>query len=158
MYPWAPVLDQRCDGDEDEKIGPSVLHTYVPPKSPREALQPVIDKFRKSHYVMRQLMVEEDLNVQLHEENEYEDGVPEDSDDEDFKVWQAVMHLKDLFLECGWDVDAVEQTTFRRDEFLEKRRRYFLDVVKPLENSDAVTKICKIFWQPESRLMNAGST
>ena len=62
--------------------------------------------------------------------------MPEDPDDQDYKIWQAEMHLKELYLECGWDVNAVEQSTFRRDEFLDKRRRYLQDVVQPLENSD----------------------
>jgi len=36
-------------------------------------------------------------------------------------------------LECGWDVEAKEQTTFRRDEFLEKRRSYLKDIVRTLD-------------------------
>jgi hypothetical protein len=42
--------------------------------------------------------------------------------------WLALRHLKEIYLESGWDVEAVVQTGFRREEFLEKRRRY-LDVV-----------------------------
>lgn len=38
-----------------------------------------------------------------------------------------------MYLECGWDVEAEEQTTFRRDEFLEKRRSYLKDVLGSLD-------------------------
>lgn len=41
----------------------------------------------------------------------------------------------DFYLECGWDVDAVEQTTFRREELVGKRERYWKDVVEPLEEA-----------------------
>lgn len=33
-------------------------------------------------------------------------------------------HLRDLYLECGWDINAVEQTRFWHAEFLEQRGVY----------------------------------
>lgn len=38
--------------------------------------------------------------------------------DHERRLWEAQRGLKDVYLECGWDVEAEEQTTFRRDEFL----------------------------------------
>lgn len=136
IYPWAPLLDTPAPEDDDGSVDTSVLYTHVTPKSPREALQPVIDKFRGLHFIMRPLMVEEHSNHELVEDNEYEDAESESSEDRDYKVWQAVMYLKDLYLECGWNVDEVEQTNFRRDVFLARRRQYLLDVVEPLEDSE----------------------
>ena len=49
------------------------------------------------------------------------------------RLWAARRELKDVYLECGWDVEAKEQTTFRRGEFLEKRREYLRDAVGPLD-------------------------
>lgn len=45
----------------------------------------------------------------------------------------AVIEGRVTYLECGWDVEAKEQTTFRRQEFLEKRRDHLKYVVGPLD-------------------------
>lgn len=39
----------------------------------------------------------------------------------------------DLYLECGWDVGAVEQVSFRREEFIAEREKYWKEIVEPLE-------------------------
>lgn len=55
----------------------------------------------------------------------------------DHKLWEALCKLADIYLECGWDVDAVVQTGFRRAEFIEKRTKYFDEVVKPLDEEES---------------------
>lgn len=55
-----------------------------------------------------------------------------------YDVWAAVRGLKDLYLDCGWDVDVDVgggggQVGFRREEFVEMRERYWKEVVGPLE-------------------------
>lgn len=114
------------------------MYTVVPPKSCRKALQPVIDKFRKPYFIIHPLMAQEDTNHIILEDNKYKNGVTEGRfDDKEYKIWQAAMHLMDSYLEYGWDVNAVEQTSFRRDEVLDKRRRHPLDVVQSPKDSDA---------------------
>lgn len=49
-----------------------------------------------------------------------------------YDIWAAVHCIKDLYLEFGWDVEATEQTEFRRDEFLERRAMYWEELVIPL--------------------------
>jgi hypothetical protein len=44
-----------------------------------------------------------------------------------------IANTEAIYLDCGWDVNAVEQTNFRRDEFLQKRHDYIKNVVKPAE-------------------------
>lgn len=54
----------------------------------------------------------------------------------DFDAWAAVRGLEGLYLGCGWDVEAEGgegQVGFRRGEFVERRERYWREVVEPLE-------------------------
>ncbi|KAM0698844.1 hypothetical protein Q7P36_000888 [Cladosporium allicinum] len=53
----------------------------------------------------------------------------------EFNLWKAMCGLADLYLECGWDVNAVAQTDFRRVEFVEKRTKYLSEIIGPLEES-----------------------
>jgi hypothetical protein len=52
------------------------------------------------------------------------ESVPEFTTSDDDQREGLYRHLRDLYLECGWDVDTVEQTAFRRDDFLVKRRGF----------------------------------
>lgn len=49
-----------------------------------------------------------------------------------YNVWKAMRGLKDIYLDCGWNVNTVNQDSFRRSEFIERRRRYLQDVIDPL--------------------------
>jgi hypothetical protein len=51
-----------------------------------------------------------------------------------YDVWEATRKLVEIYLDCGWDVNAVEQRAFRREEFVARRERHLEDVVKPLED------------------------
>lgn len=53
-----------------------------------------------------------------------------------YRTWDAVRKLRDLYVECGWDVDAVEQKNFRRDELIERRARHWVEVVEPLQQEE----------------------
>lgn len=57
----------------------------------------------------------------------YEERSPEL---ERYEEWLALRHLKEIYLDCGWDVDAVVQTGFGQEEFLEKRGRRLDEVYK----------------------------
>lgn len=51
------------------------------------------------------------------------------------KSWKAMGGLADLYLQCGWDVNAVAQTQFRSSEFLDMRAEYVREVLQPLEGT-----------------------
>lgn len=48
-------------------------------------------------------------------------------------MWEAMCGLADIYLECGWDVNAAEQTAFHSIEFTEKRSKNMSEIVEPLE-------------------------
>lgn len=103
--------------------------------SPREALQPLLNKFRSLDYINRPPWAGTD-HESVYEEWAFPPPVRTDiRDDHAFEnqvrardKFLAKRQLKDLYLECGWDVNAILQPEFRRDEFLEKRRRH-LDTI-----------------------------
>jgi hypothetical protein len=97
---------------------------HVPAVSPREAFQSLIDKFRGLEFLGTPPFME--FNDDLFLENGR--TPPEDWDQGakvqfrvDFGVWKAKRKLADFYLECGWDVHAVEQPDFRRAEFITRR-------------------------------------
>ncbi|KAI7336593.1 hypothetical protein KC315_g2678 [Hortaea werneckii] len=126
MYPWTPMDDGPSADDEDGDID----YFHIQPQSPREALQPLIDKFRGLHYIIVRLdrdtkhqLFEETLNVGV-TENFTEDELRRWVGTEYYRYWQISRELKDIYVDCGWEVEYVEQPRFRRQEFLERRRRY----------------------------------
>lgn len=105
----------------------------VPPLSPREAFQPLIDDFRGLNW----LVTGRPYGLQTEWPwNDFPEYWPESMRPEyeaDYDVWKAKRVLKDIYLDCGWDVHTVEQTHFRRDEFIERRERHLQKIVKPLK-------------------------
>lgn len=51
-------------------------------------------------------------------------------------VEQALWKLKDMYLECGWDVKSQTQDKFDRDRFIQMRTQYMDEVVRPLEETE----------------------
>lgn len=108
---------------------------HVPTAPPREILGPVIKDYRSLRYLATPRGVE--FNPECFAES---GGVPpRDWGPEDqrkwqntYNVWEATQPIRDLFLECGWNTGTVEQTIFRRDEFITRRDRYWREVVEPL--------------------------
>lgn len=101
------------------------------PVSPREAFQPLLDKFRG----LRRLVAPEHGKI-----NTEQDASPqrwqfgaEAHFEAEIRVWEAMCGLADLYLECGWEVNAVVQTGFRYSEFAEIRSKYASEVVEPLK-------------------------
>lgn len=102
----------------------------LPPVSPRQAIQPLLDKFRG----LLQLVTPEHGHVntdqgaspkrwQFETENHFQ---------AERRVWEATCGLADMYLECGWDVNAIVQTSFRPSEFIEKRSEYMREILEPL--------------------------
>lgn len=132
MHPWVSMsVGPGVDDKEERDMSLNYFRAYIPSMSPREALQPLIDKFRSLDYINRppwagtdhQLVYEEwvfppPVRTDFRDESDFESQVR--ARDE----FLAKRQLKDLYLECGWDVNAVSQTAFRRDKFLENRRQH----------------------------------
>jgi hypothetical protein len=139
------TFQSGCADDSAELVSPwkhwgdptdNTNYFHVPAVSPREAFQPLIDKFRGLEYLGTPPFME--FNNDLFLENGR--TPPEDWDEGakvqfrvDYDVWKAKRKLADFYIECGWDVNAGEQPDFRRAEFITKREKYWRDVIEPLE-------------------------
>ena len=44
--------------------------------------------------------------------------------EDDRRQWQGVCDLKLIYLDCGWDIDSVDQEHFRHDEILKRRKEH----------------------------------
>ncbi|KAI6857862.1 hypothetical protein KC323_g7198 [Hortaea werneckii] len=130
VFPWTPMYDGVSAANDDGNDSDGCDYLYVEPKSPREALQPLIDEFRGLHYI--NMPLSGDTNHVLFEEI-LDIGVSDTPTEEEFqryvgidyyRRWQVSQELKEIYLNCGWKVDSVEQPEFRREEFLERRRRH----------------------------------
>jgi hypothetical protein len=118
VYPWTP---------QDE---PEDVEFYdVSAKSPREAFQPLIDKFRKLQYISRPSNAKEGEYQLI--TDEWDISVPEDAPDrarelteELHRKWQHSRELEQIHLQCGWRPNQVDQSAFRRDEFIGRRRQH----------------------------------
>lgn len=122
------VVYPRTPQDEPEEMA----FDDLPAKTPREAFQSLIDKFRELRYIS---------HPSNSREGEYQlvvDGwdvvVPDNAPErvrklteELYSQWQHSRGLRDIYLQCGWRPEQIEQSAFRRDEFIERRRRYLFD-------------------------------
>jgi hypothetical protein len=133
MHPWSTFVSTSVDDPEERDMSLNYFRAYIPSMSPREALQPLINKFRRLEYLSRPPWAGTEHEL-IYEDSPFDPALL-DRDSPRYEQnlmigneWLALRHLKETYLECGWDVEAVVQTGFRREEFLEKRRRY-LDVV-----------------------------
>jgi hypothetical protein len=132
MFPWTPIMDAPVDDDERDMTA-NYFHVNIQSKSPREALQPFIDKYRGLEYVIKppsestghELYLEEFQYLRPYEGPE---DRREESEANDRKTLSIIRHLRDLYLCCGWNLNNVEQTTFRRDEFIERREEFLAGV------------------------------
>jgi hypothetical protein len=127
MYRWPTDSNPRSDDDdddnnnEDSQRNPDHFHYNLPSSSPRDALQPIIAKFRGLCYTNKPPWDGSGHELLLSE------AEPEFTTSDDLEREALYRSLRDLYLEYGWDVDAVEQTAFRRTEFLGKRSDYLND-------------------------------
>jgi hypothetical protein len=119
-------MDAPVDDDERDMTA-NYFYANIPSKSPRKALQPLINKYRGLRYVIKP--PSESIGHELYlEESEYlrpyegPEERREESEASDIKTLSILRHLKDLYLWCGWNLNTVEQAAFRRDEFIEKRK------------------------------------
>jgi hypothetical protein len=109
---------------------------HVPTMTPREAFQPLINKFRSLEYLGTPPLIEFNNDLFL----ECGRTPPEDWEHRgkiqfqaDYDVWHAKRKLADIYLERGWDINIAEKIGFRRAEFITRRERYWREVVELLE-------------------------
>jgi hypothetical protein len=129
------------DGSGDGS-GDGSNYFHLRPVSPREAFQPLIDSFRGLRRVAAApegtpVGTDEDSGPQ---ESQFQSAAQYEAER---KVWKAVCAIADLYVECGWDVNAIVQTDFRSGEFIEKRAIYVSQVIRPLEEEASKA------WQAE---------
>jgi hypothetical protein len=109
------------------------VYFEAPPLSPRGAFQPLIDGFRSLNWLVTE------TSGWLHTDwpwTEFPEDWPESHRKEyetDYDAWKAVRGLVDIYLENGWNVNAVDQSAFRREEFIGRRKQYMETIVVPLE-------------------------
>lgn len=126
MRAWVPFDDPE---DEDH-------WQQITPELPSEVFAPWIKHYRSLEYLVLPSHIDWDF-----EGNMYDRSPPDDREGAwkglwiaDREVWKAERRVRDIYLECGWDVNAQgEQTGFRREEFLERRNAYWDSFVAPLE-------------------------
>ena len=117
MYVWNPINDDHDD------------YLHIQPVSPRHAFQPLLDDFRGLH----RLTLPDHQFITTNPKYESTQHETTALCEAEAKMWQAMCGLADLYLECGWDVNAVTQTSFRSSQFIETRTEYVQDVIEPLE-------------------------
>jgi hypothetical protein len=119
VYRWPADSDPHSDDNNEESSehNPDYFHYNLPSSSPRDALQPIIAKFRGLHYINKPPWDGSEHELLVSEPEPEFSEYPRDIQRE-----ALYRKLRDLNFECGWNVEAVEQTAFRRAESLEKRR------------------------------------
>jgi len=128
---WNP-MDDEFEYPEDNKK-PNYLH--LEPVPPREVFQPLIDDFRQLRKLTPsagQTPISTDISSLWRPENFDKKGSLA-LYEADRKLRRALCKLGGFYIEFGWDVDAVVQTAFRREEFIDRRTKYWDEVVEPLE-------------------------
>lgn len=123
----------------------------VTPLAPREAFQQLIDDFRTLNW----LVTGDWHGLQTEWPwDEFPEDWPESDRpgyEADYDVWKAIRGLRDIYLDCGWNIHTIEQSHFRRDEFVERKKRHMEDVVAPLDD------MADRFWGEKRGRQNAGN-
>lgn len=125
LVPWKPTETPEDVND----------YFQVPGLPPREALAPLITACQTLDYLGTPDGL--DFNHGLYSES---GGLPPKDWPEhnkrqwwaQYATWQAVRKLEDIYLDCGWNVDTLQQPNFRREEFIKRRQKYWEEVVQPL--------------------------
>ncbi|KUI66078.1 hypothetical protein VM1G_02485 [Cytospora mali] len=139
LTPWKPFDHGLSDTND---------YSHVAPLPPRQVIGPLIDHYRRHDYLATPsgqvdfsspLFAAAPLDPVTGEAQPPKDWNPVDATKwrAQYAVWRATRGIKDLYLECGWDVEAREQHGFRRDEFLRKRAVYYAETVEPLVQAEA---------------------
>lgn len=126
MRAWDPFADPE-DDDHWRRITP---------KLPSEVFAAWIKHYRSLEYLVLPSHIDWDYEGNLYDRNppDGREGADKELWNAGREVWKAERKVRDIYLDCGWNVNASgEQTGFRRGEFLEKRKAYWDSFVAPLE-------------------------
>jgi hypothetical protein len=96
VYVWNPINDEAS------------TYLHLRPVSPRQAFQPLIDSFRGLCRIAAApeatpVGIDEDSGPQ---ESQFQNAAHYEAER---KVWKTVCVMADLYVECGWDVNAILQ-------------------------------------------------
>lgn len=119
---------------------------HYPAKPPSEAFRPLIEHYRKLDYIgipwdnfgRVEHRYETNSSYSPHGREGPPDWQRHTSQNvrrvhrAGYDIWAAIRKIKGIYIDCGWNVDAVEQSQFRREEFIERRARHWTEVVEPL--------------------------
>ena len=109
------------------------VYNETSPVSPREAFQPLLDDFRSLSWLVTSPRY--GLQTEWYWK-EFPQEWPEsfrEGYEADYNVWKATRELASIYIDCGWQVNSVEQSKFRRGEFIKRRKHHLETVVHPLE-------------------------
>ncbi|KAK7419613.1 hypothetical protein QQX98_003204 [Neonectria punicea] len=106
---------------------------HAPAKLPTEILGAWTEKYRKLLFIGYSGMID------FHPD---EDWCPrEDIQEDDLGSWQARhdvrvarLTIRDMYLDCGWNVNSMTQDAFDRKRFVEMGQRFLVEVLDPLED------------------------
>lgn len=127
------LIDWEPNKNHKNAIG----HAHVPAKPPGEVLGPWIEGFRSFKYMHTPGANLWDAGHSVYGPPEPPQHYPPDQKTHWWAaraVEQALYRIKDIYLECGWDMTSQTQDNFDRARFIEMRERYMDEVVRPLED------------------------
>ncbi|PSR82552.1 hypothetical protein BD289DRAFT_12730 [Coniella lustricola] len=129
MVAWEPAANP-VDVDD---------YFHVAAASPREVLGPIIKDYRSLKY----LAAPDRTNFQQEGYGDSGGVPPKDWPARDqknwlkqYRIWNASQKLRELMVECGWNTESITQDAFRREEYMQKRDRYWAEVVQPLIDAE----------------------
>lgn len=124
MTNWDPFTDNEDECDN---------YFHVPARPVREILDPIINDYRRLHYLAAPGYVDFFCFVDLPAPPEHLGESWKQAWLADVAVKRAVGKLKDIQLEYGWNPTTKTQESFRKDGYLERRQQYWDTTVVPLE-------------------------
>ncbi|PSR77530.1 hypothetical protein BD289DRAFT_456627 [Coniella lustricola] len=126
LIPWQPFENP------DDTIG----YAHVPAKRPSEVLNPWIEGYRTFNFMHTP-------QGNLWDTERLRPDPPEHLGPKAQAKWwatravdEALFKLKDVYLECGWNMTSPVQHTFDRAKFIEMRKQYIDEVVLPLKRKE----------------------
>ncbi|KAK3678259.1 hypothetical protein LTR78_001554 [Recurvomyces mirabilis] len=124
------IYDTKTTNSEDQDG-----YFHLSGGQPREVLEPFISKCQQLLY----FGIAEGLDFRYEFYHDSGGHPPVDWEEHfqrqwlaSYNVWAAARKMKDIYLDCGWNVNTSDRSGFRSDEFIERRATYWTKVVQPL--------------------------
>ncbi|KAK4554478.1 hypothetical protein LTR86_008332 [Recurvomyces mirabilis] len=125
LIPWHPMANAE---DQDG-------YFYLSGGPPREVLEPLISKCQQLLYFGTPEGL--DFRYEFYHDSGGQPPVDWDAKSQrqwlaSYNVWAAARKIRDMYLDCGWNISTSDQPGFRRDELLDRRTAYWAEIVQPL--------------------------